>query len=136
MTTQFKINDTLIDVELEKTILEVKQLIIKTFNLTCPYIDLIIIIDRPIRCLGKFNLEPGKLPRTFDNYQLNRWELNGKTIQVDIQKIQDYNVKKIVKKSSSSTGVYRPNVNTIESGETFLQPTYDIESDKDFPKLG
>lgn len=135
MTTQFKINDTLIDIELQKTILEVKQLIIKTFDLTCPYIDLIIIIDRPIRCLGKFNLEPGKLPRTFDNYQLNRWELTGKTIQVDILEIQDYNVKKIVKKSSS-TGVYRPNIKTIESGETFLQPTYDIESDKDFPKLG
>ena len=135
MTTKFTINDTFVDIEIEKTILEVKQLIIKTLELTCPYIDLIITIDRPIRCLGKFNLEPGKLPRTCDNYQLNRWELTGKTIQVDIQEIQDYNNKKIVKKSSS-TGLYRPKIKTIESGETYIQPTYDIESDKDFPKLG
>ena len=57
MKTQFKINDVLIDVEIEKTILQIKKLIIKTLELTCPYIDLIITIDRPIRCLGKFNLE-------------------------------------------------------------------------------
>ena len=42
-------------------------------SLNCKYIDLNILIERPIRGLGKFNLEKGKFPRTFDNYILDRW---------------------------------------------------------------
>ena len=50
------------------TMLDLKNEIIKLFDLKCKYIDIISEVERPIRVLGKFNFDKGLQPRTLDNY--------------------------------------------------------------------
>ena len=57
----------------------------------------------------KFNLEKGIILRTFDNYKLERWNLENKEIQCEIIEVDDYQPEKlepIIKKQSSIS--YRP----------------------------
>jgi len=103
--TVFKIinNDKTINIEFldSDKILDIKKKIIKELNLNVKYIDLNILIETPIRGLGKFNLEKGKLPRTFDNYTLDRWNIVGKEIDISYIEIPEYDPdikKKFVKK--------------------------------------
>ena len=86
---QFTINDTLIELSDDKTILEAKQEIMKQLSLSCTYIDLSFVLDKPMRVLGKFNVEPGKLPRTLDRYKLERFAFSD-VIQVEIIDVDDY----------------------------------------------
>lgn len=121
------------------TIIIFKNKIIEEFKLITKYIDLEFLNERPIRCLGKFNLEKGLLPRTFDNYQLNRWELVNKEISCTFTQIYDY--KPIIKKSyiKNNNNLYQsPNkIKNIESGESYIkkEPEYNLYSNDDFPKL-
>ena len=73
----FKINKDDINKEiqctLEDSISSLKKTIIKEFNVTCGYIDIDFQLERPIRSLGKFNLESGILPRSLDTYTFDRY---------------------------------------------------------------
>ena len=53
---------------LEDSISSLKSQIITAFELKCKYIDIDFQLERPIRSLGKFNLESGILPRSLDAY--------------------------------------------------------------------
>ncbi len=57
-----------------------KNNIKKDFNLGEKYIDIYFDIDKPIRVLGKFNLEPGLSPRTMDRYTFDRYGIDGREI--------------------------------------------------------
>lgn len=124
------------------TILIFKNKIIKDFKLIVKYIDLEFLNEIPIRSLGKFNLEKGKMPRTFDKYQLNRWELINKEIPCTFIQIYDYNpeIKKPIIKKNTNKLIYKPpsKADTIQSGDEYIQndkPTFDINSNDDFPTL-
>ena len=123
------------------TILIFKNKIIKDFKLIVKYIDLEFLNEIPIRSLGKFNLEKGKMPRTFDKYQLNRWELINKEIPCTFTQIYDYNpeIKKPIIKKNTNTLLYKPpsKAYTIKSGDEYIHNdiTFDINSNDDFPTL-
>ena len=70
---QFQINDTLIELTDDITLLDAKKEIMKQCNVDKPYIDIKYILEKPIRILGKFNVEPGVVPRTLDRYKLERF---------------------------------------------------------------
>ena len=127
-----------IEIEPDKKVLDLKKQIIDVFNLKVKYIDLEIVLKIPIRSLGKFNLESGAFPRTFDNYELNRWEIDNRLINLIITEVPDYDPKfkkPIIKKSIN--GLYRPpgQQQSIESGSSYIEPTYELESKIDFPSL-
>ena len=65
---------------LKDSILSLKEKIINEFDLKCKYIDIDFQLERPIRSLGKFNLESGIIPRTLDNYPFDRYDLDERTI--------------------------------------------------------
>lgn len=127
-----------IAIEPEEKVLSLKKKIIDLFDLRVKYIDLEIVLERPIRSLGKFNLESGPFPRTFDNYSLDRWDIENRFITLKFVEIEDHDPsirKKIVKKGGS--GVYRaPGSQTIESGSTYIEPQFNLDSESDFPSLG
>jgi len=127
-----------ISIEPEEKVLSLKKKIIDLFDLQVKYIDLEIVLERPIRSLGKFNLESGQLPRTFDNYSLDRWDIENRFITLKFVEIEDHDpsiIKKIVKKKGS--GVYRaPGSQAIESGTTYIEPQFNLDSESDFPSLG
>jgi len=58
---------------MEDSILSLKNKIIKEFDITTNYIDLEFILERPIRSLGKFNLESGIIPRPLDSYNMKEY---------------------------------------------------------------
>ena len=100
----FKINETIIECLDTDTILEVKKEIIKQLDLSCKYIDISFVLNKPLRVLGKFNVEPGKLPRTLDRYVVERFAFKDE-IEVEITEIDDYDPS--VKKPLMSGGMGR-----------------------------
>ena len=74
----------------EEKIIDLKKKITKEYNLNVDYIDLIFELEKPIRAIGKFNLESGLMPRTFDNYKLEKWNLENKEINIIFKEVDDY----------------------------------------------
>ena len=76
--------------DLTDSILSLKKQIIERFKLKCEYVDIDFTIERPIREIGKFNLEKGVIPRTLDLYTFDRYGLEGRTIQATFNEVEDY----------------------------------------------
>ena len=134
-------NDKTIMIECDgnKTVLALKKKIINNFELKTKYIDLDFKNESPIRGMGKFNLDRGIILRTFDNYKLDRWNLENKMIKCELIEVNDYEPDKptpIIKKTSSN--VYRPpsRSSEIKSGDSYIEEnTFSLQSNDDFPPL-
>jgi|TARA_R110002074_G_scaffold203287_3_gene371166 hypothetical protein len=122
-----------------ETILSLKKHIINVFKLECEYIDLDFKNETTIRGMGKFNLDRGIILRTFDNYKLERWNLDEKDIQCKLIEVDNYEPEKvmpIIKKANPS--IYRPPSKSLEikSGDDYVKPAmYSLDSETDFPTL-
>lgn len=117
-----------------ENIYKMKVDIIKDFELSCEYIDLNITIERAIRVMGKFNMEPGILPRTMDMYTFDRYGIDGKTITATFNEVIDYKpFDRKVRVSSSnlgSTEKYKLGVAKVD------RVLFNLDSENDFPPLG
>ena len=122
-----------------ETILSLKKHIMNVFKLECKYIDLDFKNETTIRGMGKFNLDRGIILRTFDNYKLERWNLDEKDIQCKLIEVDNYEPEKvmpIIKKANPS--IYRPPSKSLEikSGDDYVKPAmYSLDSETDFPTL-
>ena len=152
---QFKINGTLIELSDDITLLDAKKEIMKQCNVDKPYIDIKYILEKPIRILGKFNVEPGLVPRTLDRYKLERFAFND-VIQVEIIEVDDYDPTKLNRVAlmsggrgrgmgrGTTTNTYVPpstrNESTFDHSSNQItmttEPTFTLESEDDFPTLG
>ena len=120
--------------EQDKTIMDLKELIIKDFSLNTEYIDINFILERPIRSLGKFNLEAGELPRTLDMYPLNRFELEGRIINATYNVVDNYTpIKRSIKPLNISK--YKSKDNNVEPADQDEDTPFNINSLDDFPSL-
>jgi len=122
------------------TLTSLKERIMKEYNISESYIDVEYLITKPIRVIGKFNVEPGIVPRTLDRYPFDRYGLEGNTIKATFHVVDNYKNKTYVKKETKGTGLYKPPVN-IESGDSYIQDplhtfNIDLQSDTEFPSLG
>tara|TARA_E500000331_G_C16854838_1_gene539402 strand:- start:144 stop:551 length:408 start_codon:yes stop_codon:yes gene_type:complete len=131
----FIVNNETFEMNINDTMLHLKQLVIKKCNLDNEYIDLDIKIDTPIRGFGKMNLVPGILPRTMDNFPFNRYNLEGKTINCNYILVEDYlpNVVKI--NNDVPQQVYKPPSMQTKSKQEKNLPFFDIYSHTEFPSL-
>ena len=112
-----------------ETLLNLKNKIIKEYNLDCKYIDIISNVERPIRSLGKFNFDKGLLPVTLDNYPFDRYDLDDRTIHLTFKKNKEY-IPIIKKKIGNIEGTYIP-PNQREN----IDIKYDLDNEDDFPPL-
>lgn len=133
-TVKFKVikDDVIkeIDIEVKTTIEDLKNMIKDEYNILS-YIDIDFQIEKPMRVLGKFNVEPGILARTFDRYELNKFGIKDE-INLTFHEVKDYkpyrnnNLKLDLKKYS-----------TMENLQTRCNvDSFNINSEDDFPKLG
>ena len=116
---------------LEDSILSLKNNIIKEFDLVCNYIDIAFQLERPIRSLGKFNLESGILPRTLDTYTFDRYGLDGREVNATFIEVDDY-VSQIYNKKIKHVNLAQKQKERIEKQDV----SFDIHSEDDFPSLG
>lgn len=133
-TVKFKvIKDDIIkeiDIEVKTTIEDLKNMIKDEYNILS-YIDIDFQIEKPMRVLGKFNVEPGILARTFDRYELNKFGIKDE-INLTFHEVKDYkpyrnnNRKLDLKKYSTMVNLQTPS--NVDS--------FNINSEDDFPKLG
>ena len=113
-----------------ETLMDLKKKIIEKYHLNCQYIDIISNVERPIRSLGKFNFDKGLLPITLDNYPFDRYDLDDRTIHITFEENNEY-VPIIKKNTANVEGTYIP------PGQRDLsENTFNINDEKDFPKLG
>lgn len=159
----FVVDDREFEVDESKTMLEAKQFIMNELELSCSYIDFDCCLDRPMRIEGKFNIEPGKLSRTFDRYTLNQFAFKDK-LPVKLIEVTDYDPHKPKQKFISGgrgrgrgRGIGRgigmsgdvglghpPRSHPPRSQSTFntnltqmdFVDTFDLNSQNDFPALG
>jgi hypothetical protein len=119
---------------LDDSILSLKTKIIEYFKLTSKYIDIDFKLDRPIRSLGKFNLESGIIPRSLDSYPFDRYGLEGKTVSATFIEINDYEPRKYDRsfKHVNLVEKYNP-VDVVGIANDRVR--YDITSEDDFPSL-
>lgn len=111
------------------TIEDLKGKIKELYNISS-YIDIDFKIEKPMRVLGKFNVEPGTLPRTFDRYELNKFGINSSDINLTFCEVRDYTPFKNTKKELNLSK-YKKEVREEKDVVTF-----NIKSEDDFPKLG
>ena len=154
----FIVDDREFEVVNTKTMLEAKEYIMKELELTCLYIDIEFCLDRPMRVEGKFNIEPGKLSRTFDRYLLNQFAFKDK-VTVIVNEVPDYDPHKPKKPFMSGgrgRGMSRGMSRGMGRGIGLTQPsqfntnlnqmdmfnenksaenTFDLTSNNDFPSL-
>ena len=132
----------------KKTMLEAKQFIMNELELSCSYIDFECCLDRPMRIEGKFNIEPGKLSRTFDRYTLQQFAFKDKLL-VKLIEVNDYDPTKIKKPFLSggrgrglglSNNITPPSTSTFNTNlyqvDMSVDNTFDLTSKNDFPSLG
>ena len=151
----FVVGDNEYEFELSSTILDVKKRIIKEFNLSCKYIDLEFCLERPMRVLGKFNVEPGKVPRPLDKNMLSGFAFKDK-VKLSYTEVSDYDPDKPRKPivfgsrgrgRGRGLGLSQPPVNSLERAissfnhnetvqEMTVEHTFNLSSNDDFPSLG
>ena len=120
---------------MEDSILSLKKLIIERFNLKAKYVDIDFILEKPIRSMGKFNLESGVIPRSLDAYKFNRYGLDGREINATFQEVNDYEPKKY-ERSFKHINLSQKYKQPSDEGSTAETPKFDISSESDFPSLG
>ena len=153
---KFIVNETEINCIGTDTILELKKEVIKVLGLECSYIDISYDINKPMRVLGKFNVEPGLLPRTFDNYALERFAFKEDVdVNISLTEVSDYEPRKRTPFISGGRGrgagtskaegrgkatpqPYR--LSTFDHTQnqvdmTIKEPTFSLDSQEDFPPL-
>ncbi len=138
----FLINEKELSLDNSNTILDVKKEIIKQFNLSSKYIDILFMIDKPMRILGKFNVEPGKLPRTFDRYELDKFAFKD-IISINYEIVDGYDPD--IKRKQIISGGNKKYTPPSRNKSTFdhnaiqqdipSEPQFDLNSNDDFPSL-
>lgn len=104
MVVKFLVKEKEINVDLNQNFKSLKNIIINIFNLKCKNIDLFLNTDKPLRGIGKYTLEKGIIHRSMDNYTMDYFNIDGKTLHLYFLELKgDYNTtpkKKIkIKKS-------------------------------------
>lgn len=144
----FCVNDTEFEFTGDQTLLDVKKHLIKELTLPCRYIDLTFVMEKPMRVLGKFNVEAGKVPRPLDSKCLDEFAFRDK-VTVTLKEISDYDPDKprtafvsggrgrgrgrLLQGGPRGTSLFDPS-STQES--MIVEPTFQLESMDDFPTLG
>ena len=132
ITFTIKNNETENKADMKDTdsMLDLKNLIIENLKLDTQY------IERPIRGLGKMNLEKGILPRTMDNFPFNRYNLEGKDIICEPIPVKDY-LAQVQAKNGNPQSIYTPPAMKNNSGPKEYKniATYNLDSTDDFPAL-
>ena len=108
-------------------------------NNNIDYVDLIMILEKPIRDFGKLILEPGSFPRTMDQCTLNKFNLENKEIKCEYIPVSDYKPTEITnkEKKNSTDSLYRLNFDNEPNQKKKTNKTFDLDlnSDNDFPAL-
>lgn len=110
------------------TIEELKNKIISDFELSVKYIDIDFLLERPIRTLGLFNVEPGILARPLDMYPLERFGLAGRNVTITFNEVDNYTS---FKNNRGKINLRR----NIEDKKETNTPNFNLESETDFPTL-
>lgn len=117
-------------------IIDIKKNILKEFYNDKGYIDINILLEKTKRTFGKFNLDPGLLPRIFDNKTLEDFGLEDFTLNIKVDSHTNENINsfdKKVSKNINNNSKYIPpnrkrNLKDTSSGFEFKED--------DFPVLG
>jgi len=108
---------------------DVKNTLIKDLELKTQYIDLLFLVERPIRNLGSFNVEKGVMSRVMDQYELSRFGLkDNMTLNIGYKLVDNY-------KQFDTT---RKRVNLKKKEDLPVVPkeaNFKLESEDDFPSL-
>lgn len=111
---------------------DVKNTLIKELELKSQYIDLLFLVERPIRNLGHFNIEKGVMSRVMDQYELSKFGLkDNMTLNIGYKSVDNYQPFDSTRKKVSMNHLKKTeNVRVVPKEATFK-----LDSEEDFPSL-
>ena len=120
----------------ESFIKDLKSKIIKEFNLKCQCIDIYLKTERPIRGMGKYTLEEGIIQRSMDNYKMDKFNIENKTLLINFTELEENYVPQNKQRSTTNKGTYIP----PRLREKKIEPTnkkiqIDLNDMNEFPPL-
>lgn len=79
------------NVSLDNTINDLRRMFAKDLFGSTKYVDILCIMKTPIRGFGKMTLEPGIIPASFNDSRLNRFNLEGREITINVTELNKEN---------------------------------------------
>ena len=138
ITFNLHINNNLVSFNFkpESKIISLKNYIITNYypkDKNTKYIDLEYVGDAIIRGFGKLTLEKGIISRHMDDQKLERYNLDGKTIELVSREVSDYIYKQKNNKkfnSNNISGYIPPHIRKKANKNKY------VYNEADFPPLG
>ena len=87
---------------------DLKSKIIEEFNLKCKCIDIYVKTERPIRGMGKYTLEEGIIQRSMDNYKMDKFNIENKTLLINFIELEENYVSQNKQRNTTNKGKYIP----------------------------
>jgi len=122
-----------VNLEVNKNIkiIDLKKIIMEKFKISAIYIDLELLLERPIRKFGKFNLEPGILPQSFDNSKIEDFAFGNEILSIKILNNNNYTYKQ----KKKNNFIKRRRVGNKERKKQKKEEDF-VLNKNDFPPLG
>ena len=131
-------NDESIEIIMDNNsyIKDLKTKIIEEFNLKCNCIDIYVKTERPIRGMGKYTLEEGILQRSMDNYKMDKFNIENKTLLIDFVELEENYVSENKKRDTVNRGRYiPPRLREKNSDPPKKEIQLDLNDMNEFPPL-
>ena len=111
---------------MDQKVLDVRDKLCEEFDMKDKFCNIECLLEFPIRKFGILTLDPGEFGDIYDNEKLNRFNIEGKTININI-KFEDKKQNKINLKNLKRVKRYKRE--NKEKKKTF------VYNDDDFPPL-
>ena len=84
--------DRVFNISPTETINDFRRVLAKELFESDNYVDIICDMKIPIRIFGKLTLEPGKIPASYNDSKLERFGINGRTINIKVVELDTKNL--------------------------------------------
>ena len=128
------------NVSLDNTVNDLRRMFAKDLFGSTKYVDIRCIMKVPIRGFGKMTLEPGAIPASFNDSRLSRFNLEGRSIAVNVEELSKENSEE---SSTSSGGSWAGKANQAyvppslsRGGRKKEEQKEYVYREEDFPPLG
>ena len=135
-TVNFKVvshEDRVFNISPTETINDFRRVLAKELFDSNNYVDIICDMKIPIRIFGKLTLEPGKIPASYNDSKLERFGINGRTINIKVVLLDTKNLPN----STPMGGNWRRSGGYVPPGGRNKKRVQEyVYNEDDFPPLG
>ena len=128
------IDNEVFELSSEQTVKDLRDLLLKNYDKEDKDYEIFILIDRPIRSFSILTLNPGELTDVYDHEKMNRFDIIGKKIDINIEFCEKKVIKKREYKSRFNLSYLNRYNNELQELEKSSPKSF-VYNEDDFPPL-